>query len=95
MVSYDKVIETVCDYYRIQTSILHTKIRRREVVHARQIIMYIFREYLGLSYSFIGKWLGNRDHTTVMHACEKITKALQENSIIQKEFEILMKKIDL
>ena len=93
-VSYEGVMETVCDFYGIKQDLLSTKLRKREVVHARQIIMYIFREHLGLSYSFIGKQFGNRDHTTVMHACEKIQNSLQDNSIIRKEFETLGKKMD-
>ena len=95
VVSYEHVINTVCSYYKVRQDLLATKLRKREVVHARQIIMYIFREYLGLSYSFIGKQFGNRDHTTVMHACEKIQEELQKNSIIQKDFEIFIKEMDL
>ena len=95
MISYNKVIDIVCEFYNLQPSVLSTKIRKREVVHTRQIIMYIFREHLNLSYSFIGKCFGDRDHTTVMHGCEKIQKGLQENSIIQKEFNVLMKKLNI
>lgn len=93
--SYEKMIQTVCDFYKIKPELLSTKLRKKEVVHARQIIMYVFREHLDLSYSFIGKQFGNRDHTTVMHACGKIQKALQENSSIQRDFEILVKRLDI
>ena len=95
MVSYKKVIDIVCEFYSLKPDILSTKIRKREVVHARQIIMYIFREHLNLSYSFIGKCFGDRDHTTVMHGCEKIQRGLQESSIIQKEFDALVKKLNI
>ena len=91
--SCDNVIESVCEFYGIQKNVLTTKTRKREIVRARQIIMYIFRENLGLSYSFIGKRFGNRDHTTVMHACEKVHKGLQENSIFQKDYEKLVKHV--
>ncbi len=94
-VPYEHVVEIVCEFYKIQPGLLSTKLRKREVVHARQVIMYIFREHLGLSYSFIGKQFGNRDHTTVMHACEKIQKEMQSNSIVQKDFDSLMKTIDI
>ena len=93
--SYEKMIQTVCDFYKIKPELLSTKLRKKEVVHARQIIMYVFREHLDLSYSFIGKQFGNRDHTTVMHACGKIQKALEENSTIQRDFEILTKRLDI
>ncbi len=94
-ISYEKVVDIVCDFYNLDPGILSTKIRKREVVHARQIIMYIFREHFDLSYSFIGKQFGDRDHTTVMHACEKIQKGLDENSIVQKDFESIIKRINL
>ena len=94
-VSYEKMIQIVCDFYKIKPDLLATKLRKKEVVHARQIIMYVLREHLDLSYSFIGKQFGNRDHTTVMHACGKITRALQENSSFQRDFEILVKRMDI
>ena len=91
--SCESVIESVCSFYDIQKNILSTKTRKREIVLARQVIMFIFREHLNLSYSLIGKNFGNRDHTTVMHACEKIQKTLQENSIFQREYDKLVKHI--
>ena len=94
-VSYEQVIETVCNYYKIRQELLSTKLRKREIVYARQMIMYIFREQLGLSYSFIGQQFGNRDHTTVMYACEKIQDGLQNNSIVQKDFEVLKKSVEV
>ena len=94
-ISYEKVIDIVCDFYDIKPNLLSTKLRKKEVVHARQITMYIFREHLGLSYSFIGKQFGNRDHTTVMHACEKINSSLQDGSKTQKDFDMLLKKIEV
>ena len=92
-ISYEKVIESVCAYYAINPDLLSTKLRKKEVVHTRQMIMYIFREHLGMSYSFIGKQFGNRDHTTVMHACEKITNSLEECSLVQKDLESLLRKM--
>lgn len=94
-ISYENVIDIVCSFYRIKPDLLSTKLRKKEVVHARQIIMFIFREHLGLSYSFIGKQFGNRDHTTVMHACEKITKALDDDAFVQKDFKVILKKINI
>ena len=93
--SYDSVCDVVCDFYKVKPELLSSKLRKREVVHARQIIMYIFREHLGLSYSFIGKQFGGRDHTTVMHACDKITKSLQDNSVIQKDFQSIIRTLDI
>ena len=93
-ISYDDVISAVCGHYEIKKDLLSTKLRKREVVLARQMAMYIFREHMGMSYSFIGKHFGNRDHTTVIHACEKINTYLQNNSKTQKDFDIIKKKIN-
>lgn len=94
-ISYEKVIDTVCEYYGINQELLSTKLRKKEIVHTRQMIMYIFREQLGLSYSFIGKQFGNRDHTTVMHACEKINDKINECSLVQKDIEALLRKMGI
>ena len=93
-ISYENVVDIVCKFYNVDQGLLSTKLRKREVVYARQIIMYIFREHLGFSYSFIGKQFGDRDHTTVMHACERIKKLLHESSITQREYDNIIKRID-
>jgi chromosomal replication initiator protein len=51
---------------------IYEKTRRKEVVHVRQIIMYILREDFNLSFPFIGQKMGGKDHTTVIHSYEKI-----------------------
>mgnify|MGYP003437888639 CR=1 FL=1 len=51
----------------------------------RQIIMYILREDFQVSYPAIGKKLGGRDHTTVIHSCEKIKAELKSNSELEEE----------
>ncbi|MEY3783912.1 MAG: chromosomal replication initiator protein DnaA [Candidatus Parcubacteria bacterium] len=79
------VVEKVARYYDIDQASIYEKTRRKEVVKPRQIIMYILREDFQVSYPAIGKKLGGRDHTTVIHSCEKIKNELKGNSDLEEE----------
>ncbi len=79
------VIDKVARYYDIDQSSIYEKTRRKEIVKPRQIIMYILREDFMISYPAIGKKLGGRDHTTVIHSCEKIKVELKENPDLEEE----------
>ncbi|MEN9922032.1 MAG: chromosomal replication initiator protein DnaA [Candidatus Parcubacteria bacterium] len=79
------VVEKVSRYYDIDQASIYEKTRRKEVVKPRQIIMYILREDFQVSYPAIGKKLGGRDHTTVIHSCEKIKAELRSNSELEEE----------
>lgn len=79
------VVEKVARYYDIDQASIYEKTRRKEVVKPRQIIMYILREDFQVSYPAIGKKLGGRDHTTVIHSCEKIKNELKTCSDLEEE----------
>ncbi|MCA9363320.1 chromosomal replication initiator protein DnaA [Candidatus Kaiserbacteria bacterium] len=79
------VVDKVARYYDIDQASIYEKTRRKEVVKPRQIIMYILREDFQVSYPAIGKKLGGRDHTTVIHSCEKIKTELKSNSELEEE----------
>ena len=79
------VVDKVARYYDIDQASIYEKTRRKEVVKPRQIIMYILREDFQVSYPAIGKKLGGRDHTTVIHSCEKIKLELQTNAELEEE----------
>ncbi len=81
----DDVVEKVSHFYNIDQSSIYEKTRRKEVVKPRQIIMYILREDFQASYPSIGKKLGGRDHTTVIHSCEKIKQELKINQELEDE----------
>ena len=87
VVSIKDVIKTVSDFYNIEERVLYEKTRKKEVVRPRQVIMYILREDLNTSYPHIGQKLGGRDHTTVIHAYEKIKKDIKENQTLNQEIE--------
>lgn len=79
------VVEKVARYYDIDHSSIYEKTRRKEVVKPRQIIMYILREDFQISYPAIGKKMGGRDHTTVIHSCEKIKNELKSDNELEEE----------
>lgn len=78
-INYKQVLKTVAQFYAITEKELLDKNRKKEIVHPRQVTMYLMRTELSCSYPFIGSKMGGRDHTTVMHACGKIENELKEN----------------
>ncbi len=86
-VSVKYIVSKIADFYGIDSEIIYEKTRRREVVRPRQIIMYILREDFHISYPTIGTKLGGRDHTTVIHSCEKIKRDLIDDLDLVKEIE--------
>ncbi len=86
-ISMKDVITVVADFYNIEERMLYEKTRRKEVVKPRQVIMYILREDLGASYPHIGQKLGGRDHTTVIHAYEKIKEDIKGDNLLSQEVE--------
>jgi chromosomal replication initiator protein len=79
------VVDKVARYFDIDQSSIYEKTRRKEIVKPRQIIMYLLREDFQVSYPAIGKKLGGRDHTTVIHSCEKIKAELKLNTELEEE----------
>jgi len=79
------VVEKVARFFDIEPASIYEKTRRKEVVKPRQIIMYILREDFQVSYPAIGKKLGGRDHTTVIHSCEKIKREVKVDSDLEEE----------
>ncbi len=88
-IDYKKLVEIVSNYYNIDKDNIYKKTRKKEFVVPRQIIMYLLREDFKYSYPSIGEKLGGRDHTTVMHSCEKIKKCLEDKTEIAKDIEII------
>lgn len=76
-VSHEEVIRAVSTYFGIEPDSIADKTRRKEVVLPRQLTMYILRNDFGISYPTIGDKMGGRDHTTVIHSCEKIKEELK------------------
>ncbi|OHA94357.1 MAG: hypothetical protein A3E02_00595 [Candidatus Zambryskibacteria bacterium RIFCSPHIGHO2_12_FULL_38_34] len=87
LLSYKEVVKIISDFYKIEEDVIYEKTRKKEVIKPRQIIMYILREDFCISYPSIGEKLGGRDHTTVIHSCEKIKREIKTDMLLLKEIQ--------
>jgi chromosomal replication initiator protein len=84
-VSVQEVVKTIAGFYGIEEASIYEKTRRKEVVRPRQVIMFLLREDFHISFPTIGEKLGGRDHTTVIHSCDKIKNDLMTDSVLSNE----------
>ncbi len=84
-ISLKDILKAVASFYKIDEKSILEKNRKQEIVKPRQVLMYILREYFDYSLSNIGQKLGGRDHTTVIHACDKIKADLVSNQVLFEE----------
>ena len=89
LTSTKEVTKTVAEFYNIEEHLIYDKTRKKEIIKPRQIIMYILREDFNISYPAIGEKLGGRDHTTVMHSCEKIKNDMKLDEELMREIDKL------
>lgn len=86
-ISVKNIVDKVAEFYGIDEESIYEKTRRREVVRPRQVIMYLLREDFNISYPTIGSKMGGRDHTTVIHSCEKIKREVIVDNVLAKEIQ--------
>jgi chromosomal replication initiator protein len=89
LLSTKEVIKIVADFYNIEEQTIYDKTRRRDIIRPRQIIMYILREDFNISYPSIGQKMGGRDHSTVIHSCDKIKEELKVSGSLNQEINQL------
>lgn len=89
----DLILETTSEIFGFSIEELKGKSRRRPLVTARQVAMYVVRELTDLSYPAIAREFGGRDHTTVMHAVDKVTNLMKERRLIYDQVTELMQTI--
>jgi chromosomal replication initiator protein len=92
-VHFKHIIDVVSKFYNISQDELMTKGRKQEVAKARQIAMYLMRTELSASYPGIGAQFGGRDHTTALHAFEKIQKEQAIDEKLREDLSALVEKI--
>lgn len=83
LITGDLIQEKVANYYQMRVEDFKAKKRTKNIAYPRQIAMYLCREMTDLSLPKIGDLFGGRDHTTVIHACEKISEELKNNPTLQ------------
>ena len=87
------ILQATADMFDFTVEDIKGKSRRRPLVTARQIGMYVFREVTDLSYPAIAREFGGRDHTTVMHAVDKIKALMKERRQIYDQVSELVQRI--
>jgi len=80
-----EVIKIVSNFYNIEEEAIYKKTRKKEIIKPRQIIMYLLREDFNISFPSIGEKMGGRDHTTVIHSCDKIKNKMKIDSVLTEE----------
>ena len=85
--------DKVADYFNVTNQDLSSKLRTKELAYSRQIAMYLSRELTNFSLPKIGENFGNRDHTTVMHACDKIKSMILEDADTKSIINLLISNI--
>ncbi|MDP4180189.1 MAG: chromosomal replication initiator protein DnaA [Bacillota bacterium] len=93
VINSNTIKETVGRYYNIRLEEFKSKKRNREISYPRQIAMYLCRELTDMSLPKIGDDFGGRDHTTVIHACEKISEDIESNPETRRAVSELKKNI--
>jgi len=91
--TYGQLIEIVSQFYNITNEDILGKSREKKLSFPRQIIMYLMREELKMSYPSIGDELGGRDHTTAMHAHTKIASEIENDLKLKQEIEAIKQRM--
>jgi len=91
LVTIENIQKTVAEYYKIRLADLSSKTRSRSIARPRQVAMALSKELTNRSLPEIGKAFGGRDHTTVMHACKKITELRSTDFGVQEDYNNLLR----
>ena len=81
----DEILERVCEHFSVTTTAVNSRSRKRDIVTARQVSMYLSQKYTKMPASRIGKLIGNRDHSTVIHSCTQVEKRLKNDKMFSAE----------
>lgn len=92
-VNVEEIIAAISSYYNISHTDLCGKSRKKEIVRPRQVAMYLLRKESSMSFPSIGDHFSGRDHTTAMHACEKIEKLIEHDEELSQEVGFLRERI--
>ena len=86
-ISVKEAVKIISDFYNIEESSIYERTRRKDIVKPRQIAMYLLRQDFDISFPSIGQKMGGRDHTTVIHSCDKVKNEIKTNSLLVQELE--------
>lgn len=90
-ITVESISEVVCKHFNIKTELLQTASRKREIVQARQVTMYLSKQFTELSLAQIGSIIGKKNHATVLHACRTIKDQIEVDKSFKDEIEEIQK----
>ena len=94
-VSIDYIQKLIADYFDIEHDQLKAKVRKKEIVIARQVAMYFVKEYTNHSLKAIGSYFGGRDHSTVIHSIQSVNDMMDTDKSFKKQMRELTKKLKM
>lgn len=94
-VSIDYIQKLIADYFDVEHESLKAKVRKKEIVIARQVAMYFVKEYTNHSLKAIGSYFGGRDHSTVIHSIQSVNDMMDTDKSFKKSMKELTKKLKM
>ncbi|HRP33334.1 MAG TPA: chromosomal replication initiator protein DnaA [Agriterribacter sp.] len=94
-ITIETIQKMVCDYFNLPYERLLQKTRKREIVQARQITMYLAKQFTKNSLKTIGEHFGGRDHTTVIHSCQTVKDLMDTDGLFKESVVELQQKVQL
>ena len=91
--TFERIVEIVTQFYNIDVALLLHPTRRKDASFPRQVVMYLMRNELELSFPIIGKKLGGKDHSTIMYAHHKLSELVKTSEDFKKELEVILDQI--
>ncbi len=88
-ITVENIQKTVAEFFKLKISDMHSKKRTRNVARPRQVAMALAKELTQMSLPEIGEAFGNRDHTTVLHACRTIASLRKQDSVMNRDYLVL------
>jgi chromosomal replication initiator protein len=92
-ITIEKIQDIVSAFYNVKLQDIQSKSRKREIVQARHISMFLSKKYTDASYAHIGHKIGNRDHATVLHACKAVQDTIDTDKSFRSEMQEIEKKV--
>lgn len=94
IITAELIVEVVAEHHNITPTEIYSKDKSRNISYPRQIVMYLCRKLTDMSVTDIGKTLGNRDHSTVLHGYEKVANDMESDASLHNVIDVLIKKIN-
>lgn len=84
-ITIDVIQNVVCNFYNIKPELIHSASRKREIVQARQVTMYLSKQYTEMPFAQIGSLIGKKNHATVLHACRTVREQMEVDRSFRDE----------